>query len=287
MRIFYSVFVCMIFLFTASQANFNKTLVWLKVETLLMKSIDGNVTFSDLKDCLSLAGSLLMDHNCTLAAQARRLAAAEASGSRSEYASAMFESFYGSKEEESLRRQRRGTNGKTGALTLMSAVWEFVQLEYFLAYYRRRQRRLKAKGRHRRFVPAATGLLKDIDIEVASHISVGNGGGDGAEGGDGGGGGEGGDGGDGEPVPEQPLYEHFVLGLHCGFGLVLPDSGHVHPLRRHFHLLPVRLQSVRYALVWSQAWRGGRGGRGGGGGGRTVALFPRCLNLLENFIKEI
>jgi len=207
MRIFYSVFVCMIFLFTASQANFNKTLVWLKVETLLMKSIDGNVTFSDLKDCLSLAGSLLMDHNCTLAAQARRLAAAEASGSRSEYASAMFESFYGSKEEESLRRQRRGTNGKTGALTLMSAVWEFVQLEYFLAYYRRRQRRLKAKGRHRRFVPAATGLLKDIDIEVASHISVGNGGGDGAEGGDGGGGG------DGEPVPEQPLYEAYIADL--------------------------------------------------------------------------
>jgi len=148
---------------------------WTQIQNLFWKTWDRNMTYSHMAETVHLVASLTLDFNSPLAKQAKRLAVSELSGSREEYADAMFVSLYGEPEEEEKRRIKREANYEFQEDEgILQHIWEMVQFEYFLYYYRHQEQIGKRK---KRMAPTFAGLLSSInqiDVELASNIKIGD-----------------------------------------------------------------------------------------------------------------
>lgn len=232
---------------------------WAQIQNLFWKTWEGNTTLSHVAEMINVLATLTLDFNSPLANQAKRLARAELSGSREHYAKAMFVSLYGDPEDEERRRMKRETNFKFQAdwheeEGILQHLWEILQLEYFLYFYRQKEH---LHLRKKRLAPTFAGLLSSIDqidIELASNIAIGDvgedgGGGSSREGqGQGQGRGEGEDQGGGDDdvteVEEEPRYNAYIADVAYFF----PIADFYFPFDGTFHLFQTEFSA--YDLVW-------------------------------------
>eukprot|EP00088_Acartia_fossae_P069511 TRINITY_DN9100_c0_g1_i11.p1 TRINITY_DN9100_c0_g1~~TRINITY_DN9100_c0_g1_i11.p1 ORF type:complete len:235 (+),score=29.71 TRINITY_DN9100_c0_g1_i11:51-755(+) len=195
--------LCMVIIMPC-QATESFKFPWKDIQNVIINMIEG------LRLCYNWLDTLLdavMDHKSLLAQQAQRLAIAEITGNRTEFAEATFESLYGNPEEERVKAERKGNLAEEK--TLLEAIWESVQFEYFLAYYRKQER---PKSRAKRHMPGALNKrfddlnkrIVDLDLEIAHTIDFGE-----SE--------EEGLGNDGEPVPEVERYSPYIADVAYAF----------------------------------------------------------------------
>jgi len=141
--------------------------VWTQLKSIAMRILGGKITLSDVFYGVGLVASLFMDHKSVLASQAKQLAHAEVSGEKDELASAMFLSLYGDKEDDS-SNATDSNSSKPHEIGMGEAFWEFLQMEYFLALYRSKERLVRKKRR----AQTIGGLIQDFDVDVSSSFSV-------------------------------------------------------------------------------------------------------------------
>ncbi|XP_023324326.1 uncharacterized protein LOC111698272 isoform X2 [Eurytemora carolleeae] len=140
---------------------------WIQFQQLFWKTLDSEFSSELIHAWIELLASWLMDQNCKLANQAKQLASAEEFGSSQEYAEAMFISLYGDPEEEEQRIVRRESKEKS-KVGLLGVIWEFIQMEYFLYFYR-----YKDGLRKKRNVSASVaGLISTTDFQLAQSIHI-------------------------------------------------------------------------------------------------------------------
>merc|ERR1711962_816762 len=143
------VWLCLLLFHNTLQAESKFTNeTWTRMKDLFWKLfVESEFSVLEVGECLELAAHLLMDHESTIAQQAKRLVDAE-HGDEKDCPEAMFVSLYGNPEEEERRRIRREAQLQEKN-ELLTCLWESLQMEYFLYQYRKKCPRKGREDRRR------------------------------------------------------------------------------------------------------------------------------------------